>query len=447
MDITALLSTDLLTRPTGNTASAEGGDFADVMGNLLAKAGQAELPAPPVGAKPLAKALGTGGARPLDAPLPPRSLLAQVPPLTRNTADQPAPIGPATETESEPAATTNPQNDPELAAMALAQPPIAAIAAPGAQLPRDDVAANTDAPEVRGAIAPAPETTLPANHNPALAAVATPPVASAIEQLASGGENRPTRVNSAGTVQAGPANNALPSGAQAGAGNAPLQPALTAATPAIGEAAQTANPAADTASRAPAEMPRFAQHADTELPRHATDSPGPTDAVGGNRPTGIANTPGAGTGSAATLAQMSLSAPVASPAWQQQLGQQLGSITQRGRHQVELHLNPADLGPLSVSLKVDDQGAQAQFLSAHATVRAAVEQAIPQLREALAEQGISLGETSVGEQQRQAGGEAGNGEQNRTAARDATAEPAVDTASDDAPGAPLMAGPGVDLYA
>ena len=31
-------------------------------------------------------------------------------------------------------------------------------------------------------------------------------------------------------------------------------------------------------------------------------------------------------------------------------------------------------------------------------VRQVVEQAIPQLREALAEQGISLGETSVGEQ-------------------------------------------------
>ncbi|HSP58479.1 MAG TPA: flagellar hook-length control protein FliK, partial [Halomonas sp.] len=42
--------------------------------------------------------------------------------------------------------------------------------------------------------------------------------------------------------------------------------------------------------------------------------------------------------------------------------------------------------------------AQLQFLSANAQVRGAVEQAIPQLREALAEQGISLGDTSVGEQ-------------------------------------------------
>ncbi|HSH47095.1 MAG TPA: flagellar hook-length control protein FliK, partial [Halomonas sp.] len=65
---------------------------------------------------------------------------------------------------------------------------------------------------------------------------------------------------------------------------------------------------------------------------------------------------------------------------------------------VELQLHPAELGPLSVSLKLGDQGAQAQLLSAHAQVRQALEQAIPQLREALAEQGIQLGEATVGEQ-------------------------------------------------
>ena len=100
-----------------------------------------------------------------------------------------------------------------------------------------------------------------------------------------------------------------------------------------------------------------------------------------------------------TPTQGSLAAPVTSSAWPQQLGQQLVQISQRGGDQhVQLHLNPAELGPLSISLKFGDQGAQAHFLSAHAQVRQVLEQAIPQLREALAEQGISLGETSVGEQ-------------------------------------------------
>ncbi|PMR70499.1 flagellar hook-length control protein FliK, partial [Halomonas heilongjiangensis] len=103
--------------------------------------------------------------------------------------------------------------------------------------------------------------------------------------------------------------------------------------------------------------------------------------------------------------QATLPAPLATPAWPQQftqqVGQQLAMLGQRGGEQrIELHLNPAELGPLTVSLKVSGQAAQAQFLSAHAPVRSAVEQAIPQLREALAEQGISLGEASVGEQPR-----------------------------------------------
>lgn len=102
------------------------------------------------------------------------------------------------------------------------------------------------------------------------------------------------------------------------------------------------------------------------------------------------------------FAQASLAAPVQSPAWPGQLGQQLVQFARQGGEQhVEMRLNPAELGPLSVTLKMTEQGAQAQFLSAHAQVRQVLEQAIPQLREALAEQGISLGETSVGEQRQQ----------------------------------------------
>lgn len=99
-----------------------------------------------------------------------------------------------------------------------------------------------------------------------------------------------------------------------------------------------------------------------------------------------------------TAAQATLSQNLSAPGWPQQFSQQVLQFAQRGDRQVELRLNPAELGPLSVSLRVDEQGAQAHFLSAHASVRAAVEQAIPQLRETLAEQGITLAEAQVGEQ-------------------------------------------------
>ena len=95
----------------------------------------------------------------------------------------------------------------------------------------------------------------------------------------------------------------------------------------------------------------------------------------------------------------SIGTPVSHPAWPSQLGQQLVQLVQRGGEQhVQMKLHPAELGPLSISLKMTEHGAQAQFLSAHAQVRQVIEQAIPQLREALAEQGISLSDTSVGEQ-------------------------------------------------
>ncbi|WP_349571482.1 flagellar hook-length control protein FliK [Azotobacter salinestris] len=115
--------------------------------------------------------------------------------------------------------------------------------------------------------------------------------------------------------------------------------------------------------------------------------------------------PAGGLSAAGTPASASLAAPLASPDWQRGLSQHLIGLQQRGEQEIELHLHPAELGPLSISLKLGEAGAQAQFLSAHPQVRAAVEQAIPQLREALAEQGITLGETSVGERQHQPQGE------------------------------------------
>ncbi|MCI1737512.1 MAG: flagellar hook-length control protein FliK [Pseudomonas veronii] len=45
---------------------------------------------------------------------------------------------------------------------------------------------------------------------------------------------------------------------------------------------------------------------------------------------------------------------------------------------MDLRLHPAELGPLSISLNLNDGTTQAQFQAAHASVRAAVEQALPQ---------------------------------------------------------------------
>lgn len=94
---------------------------------------------------------------------------------------------------------------------------------------------------------------------------------------------------------------------------------------------------------------------------------------------------------------LSLKTPVTSPAWTRELGQQIQGLIQNNGQRVALHLNPVELGPLLVELKVVDNQAQVLFTSANLQVRGILESAIPELRESLAEQGINLGETMVGE--------------------------------------------------
>jgi Flagellar hook-length control protein FliK len=94
---------------------------------------------------------------------------------------------------------------------------------------------------------------------------------------------------------------------------------------------------------------------------------------------------------------LSLKTPVTNPAWTRELGQQIQGLIQNNGQRVALHLNPVELGPLMVELKVVDNQAQVLFTSANLQVRGILESAIPELRESLAEQGINLGETMVGE--------------------------------------------------
>ncbi|OLO11320.1 hypothetical protein BTW10_09500 [Chromohalobacter japonicus] len=123
------------------------------------------------------------------------------------------------------------------------------------------------------------------------------------------------------------------------------------------------------------------------------------NAASGNATSSAAANANSAASAAGASATATLTPQVGMAEWGQSLGQQVVRMAQRGDQQVELRLHPAELGPLSVSLKMgDQQQANLQFFSAHGAVRHALEAAIPQLREALADSGISLGETSVGEQ-------------------------------------------------
>ena len=84
--------------------------------------------------------------------------------------------------------------------------------------------------------------------------------------------------------------------------------------------------------------------------------------------------------------------------WGNELGQKITWLATQNTQSAELHLNPPQLGPLNVVLSISGDQATALFTSPHAAVRDAVEQALPRLREMLADSGIMLGNTMVGDQ-------------------------------------------------
>ena len=90
-----------------------------------------------------------------------------------------------------------------------------------------------------------------------------------------------------------------------------------------------------------------------------------------------------------------LNSQLGSDEWQQALSQQIVMFSRNGQQNAELRLHPADLGAIQISLKLDNDQAQINLVSGHSHVRAALEAAIPQLRSALAESGIHLGESQV----------------------------------------------------
>lgn len=116
--------------------------------------------------------------------------------------------------------------------------------------------------------------------------------------------------------------------------------------------------------------------------------------------------------------QPTIAVPLTNPQWGAEFGRQFVSIAQGAAntpHTVEMRLDPPNLGPLRISISLHDNTAQAAFVSPHAVVRQTVENALPQLQQALAQAGIALGQASVsdqGQQPQQAFNQAASGNGN-----------------------------------
>ena len=102
-----------------------------------------------------------------------------------------------------------------------------------------------------------------------------------------------------------------------------------------------------------------------------------------------------------TNSPMHINTPLTQATWGDDFSQQITWMANQRNQSAELHLNPPQLGPLDVVLKMNGDQATAMFTSPHAAVRDAIEQALPRLREMLADSGIMLGNAMVSDQSAQ----------------------------------------------
>lgn len=108
---------------------------------------------------------------------------------------------------------------------------------------------------------------------------------------------------------------------------------------------------------------------------------------------------GASVSASAVIASQALQTAAAlvpgEPGWQDALAQRLGWMLEGRLGQVEIALDPPELGPLQVRISTQNDQAQVHFISAQGAVRDALEQALPRLREMLEAQGLQLAQADV----------------------------------------------------
>jgi len=150
------------------------------------------------------------------------------------------------------------------------------------------------------------------------------------------------------------------------------------ATPQASTSAEEAAVAAIAPGHAPAR-----EDAPEALPAAAADLPGALRSTTGHDTAAIARH------------TAPLSSQVGTPGWSDELSARLVWLAKDGVQAASLRLSPAHLGPLEVHIAVRGDEAVVSFGASHADTRAALEQALPRLREMFASQGLQLTHADV----------------------------------------------------
>jgi flagellar hook-length control protein FliK len=144
----------------------------------------------------------------------------------------------------------------------------------------------------------------------------------------------------------------------------------------------------------------------------------------------------------------SLPTPIDAPDFAQTLGVQMSVFAKEGVQQAELHLNPADMGPVSVQIVMDGTQARIDFGADIAATRHAIEAGLPELASALRDAGYTLAGGGVSQHagsRGQHGGSSSPDGQARRGGAKAVSEESVTRVANAA--RRIVSRGGVDLYA
>jgi flagellar hook-length control protein FliK len=152
---------------------------------------------------------------------------------------------------------------------------------------------------------------------------------------------------------------------------------------------------------------------------------------------------------AAQVAQATLPVPLDDPQFPRAFGVQVSVLAREGVQQADLHLNPAEMGPVSVQIVMDGTQARIDFGADAAPTRALIEQSLPDLAAALREAGLTLAGGGVSQHAggRDAGGTAAGPAPHAGSARTGRIEAGGGDAPAPLPRRTTVRAGGVDLYA
>ncbi len=208
-----------------------------------------------------------------------------------------------------------------------------------------------------------------------LPAADAPPSAALTGGAARGGSAVDGRSNPLGSAAAAdaPPTRVSPAAAPPETAARALASGLEQAVTSAGHAADPVPPHAAEAARA---------QADAALPDAPAVGPAPVPTAA---PTPVAPTPIVG-----------IAPPVHAPGWGDAVGNRVAMLVHDRIQAAELHVNPPELGPVSVRIDVAGSQAHVVFGVPHAETRHLLTEALPRLAELLGASGITLAGAQVG---------------------------------------------------